>query len=95
MKQKRRRFTAEFKAEALRLVRRKDRPVSVVARELGVHAEVLRSWVRRAQEQSDAVPEPAESIEAENRRLRRENARLQEERDILKKAAVYFATESR
>lgn len=60
-----------------------------------MHAEVLRSWVRRhrdAAPDGDAAPE---SLEAENRRLRHENARLVEERDILNKAAVYFASGSR
>lgn len=95
MARNRRQYTAEFKTEALRLALRGDRPVAAVSRELGVHAEVLRSWVRRHR---DSAPDPdaaPESLEAENRRLRRENARLVEERDILKKAAVYFASGSR
>lgn len=94
MKRQRRRYTAEFKAEALRLAGRGDRSVAAVARELGIHPEVLRSWARRARDVTDVASEPAESLEAENRRLRRENARLHEEREILKKAAVYFANAS-
>jgi transposase len=95
MARNRRRYTAEFKAEALRLALRGDRSVAALARELGVHAEVLRSWVRRHRD-AETVTDPApESMEAENRRLRRENARLAEERDILKKATVYFASGSR
>jgi transposase len=95
MARNRRRYPAEFRAEALRLALRGDRSVAAIARELGVHAEVLRSWVRRHRDTelpSEAAPE---SLEAENRRLRRENARLIEERDILKKATVYFASGSR
>ena len=95
MTTKRRRYTAEFRTEALRLVQRGDRSAAAVARELGIHPEVLRNWARMSRRPTDAPPEPAESLEAENRRLRRENARLQDEREILKKAAVYFANASR
>jgi transposase len=90
MTEKRKRYTAEFKAEATRLAQRRDRSIAEVARELGVHPEVLR----RARVASEPVREAPASLEEENRRLRRENARLQEERDILKKAAVNFASES-
>lgn len=95
MTRNRRRYTAEFKAEALRLALRGDRSVAAISRELGVHAEVLRSWVRRHRETETTADAAPESLEAENRRLRRENARLTEERDILKKATVYFASGSR
>lgn len=95
MARNRRRYTAEFKTEALRLALRGDRSVAAISRELGVHAEVPRSWVRRHRD-TEAVTDPApESLEVENRRLRREMARLTEERDILTKAAVYFASGSR
>ena len=94
MTEKRKRYTAEFKAEATRLAQRRDRSIAEVARALGVHPEVLRSWVRRARVASEPVREAPASLKEENRRLRRENARLQEERDILKKTAVYFASES-
>ena len=95
MTEKRKRYSAEFKAEALRLASRRDRSVADVARELGVHAEVLRNWVRRARAAHEPGRDAPASLADENRRLRRENARLQEERDILKKAAVYFANASR
>jgi len=95
MTTRRRRYTAEFRAEALRLVQRGDRSAAAVARELGIHPEVLRNWVRLTRPQAETTEEPAESMEVENRRLRRENARLLDEREILKKAAVYFANESR
>ena len=95
MKRNRRQYTAEFKTEALRLALRGDRSVAVIARELGVHAEVLRSWVRRHRDTETAPEAAPESLEAENRRLRRELARTAEERDILKKAMGYFASPSR
>ena len=85
MKRVRRKFTDEFKSEAVRLVHRGDRPASVIARELGLNAELLRTWVRLAAPVPSEVPE---SLEAENRRLRRELTRASEERDLLKKATV-------
>lgn len=93
----RRRFGREFKIEAVRLI--KDRGVSVAqaARDLGVHENVLRKWVKEfAADPAQAFPGPGqlkpEQLEIE--RLRREVAKLKAERDILKKAAAYFAREA-
>lgn len=91
----RRQYTTEFKTEAVRLALRGERSVAATARELGVHAEVLRTWVRRHRDTEAAPAAPLESLDAENRRLRRELARTAEERDILKKAMGYFASLSR
>ena len=73
-------------------------PIADVARRLGVHLETLRNWRRKARatsgdgaEAATAVP----SLEEENRQLRRENARLLEEREILKKATAFFAKDAR
>ena len=93
----RRRFSREFKVEAVRLV--KDRGVSVAqaARDLNVHENVLRKWVK------EFGADPAHSFpghgqmkpeQQEIERLRREVVKLKAERDILKKAAAYFAKES-
>jgi transposase len=93
----RRQFSREFKLEAVRLV--KDRGVSVAqaARDLEVHENVLRKWVR------EAVADPQEAFpgkgvmkpeQAEIERLKKEVAKLRMERDILKKAAAYFAKDS-
>ena len=74
------------------------RPVTQVARELGVHPETLRGWRRVARargERSDATPTTVPEMEAEMRRLRREVERLREEREILKKATAFFAKENR
>ncbi len=95
MARDRKKYTVEFKAEAVRLARSRDTSVAQLSRDLGVNAEVLRSWVRRSGKAEEAASPPEESLEVENRRLRRENARLTEERDILKKAAAYFASVSR
>lgn len=93
----RRRFGREFKIEAVRLI--KDRGVSVAqaARDLDVHENVLRKWVKElAADPTQAFPGPGqmkpEQLEIE--RLRREVAKLKAERDILKKAAAYFAREA-
>jgi len=91
--EERRRFSAEFKREAVRLMRDSGKSVAVVARELGVPRNRLYKWqsdVERKPEPfsgSGRRPEP----EAELARLRRENERLKEENVILKKAAAYFA----
>ena len=95
---KRQRFSREFKREAVRLLEKGDKPVSALARELGVSRNRLYKWKAEV----DAHGEEAfpghgrrpESI-AELERLKRENARLNEEVEILKKAAKYFAKESR
>jgi transposase len=93
----RRRFGREFKIEAVRLI--KDRGVSVAqaARDLDVHENVLRKWVKEfAADPAQAFPGPGqlkpEQLEIE--RLRREVTKLKAERDILKKAAAYFAREA-
>jgi transposase len=93
----RRQFSREFKLEAVRLV--KDRGVSVAqaARDLDVHENVLRKWMRElAAAPQQAFPGKGlmKPEQAELERLKKENAKLRMERDILKKAAAYFAKES-
>ena len=95
-KQERRGFDEAFRREAVRLAESGTMPIAEVARQLGVHVETLRNWRRDAHEQtaeqgSATVP----SLEEENRRLRRENARLLEEREILNKATAFFAKDAR
>jgi transposase len=93
----RRRFSREFKVEAVRLV--KDRGVSVAqaARDLDIHENVLRKWVKEfGADPAHAFPGHGQMKpeQQEIERLRREVAKLKAERDILKKAAAYFAKES-
>ena len=91
-------YTEEFRREAVRLVERQPTELPQIARDLGVHPETLRSWWQRVQRDGDApIVRPAQylSLEEENRRLRQENARLAEERDILKKATAFFARDAR
>lgn len=95
---KRRRFTAEFKAEAVRLAAGSGKPVAQIARELGIGDQLLHKWKRQCGGQapgSHAVNPDHFTREEEIRRLRRELLRVTEERDILKKATAFFANESR
>jgi transposase len=91
-------YTDEFRRDAVDLVRSTGRPVNEVARELGLSHETLRNWVRKhEQRQAGPVPEspgssPADK-DAEIARLRREVAELRQEKEILRKAAAYFAKE--
>lgn len=99
MTRKRKRYTSEFKLEALRLVRESGMPVTQIARELGIQADLLHSWKRQAEKAADAKDAfPGNGVvsaeAAENQRLRRELERVTQERDFLKKAAAYFAQES-
>ena len=95
-RRKRRAFTSEFKAEAVRLCRVGDRSVTQVAADLDLTETALREWVRRADiDAGNGPPEALTTAEREElARLRRENKRLTMERDILKAAATFFAKES-
>jgi transposase len=90
----RRSFTREFKVEAVRLVRDRGVSVAQASRDLGVHENVIRKWAKDFEadpEQSFPGQGHMKPVEAENERLRREVQKLKAERDILKKAAAYFA----
>lgn len=92
--QRRRRFDKQFKLDALRMIQESDRPVASIARDLGVHPNVLYRW----REQFLADPDQAfpgkgklKPEDEELRKLRREVENLKEERDILKKALAVFS----
>jgi len=89
------RFSEEFRREAVRLVRESERPVKDIAAELGVSPTGLRNWVRRLAREKPTTTGPARVVllEEEVRQLKRENDRLREEREILKKATAFFAKE--
>ncbi len=93
----RRKFTREFKVEAVKLIRERGVTVAQAARDLGVHSTVLRRWVQEyAADLQQAFPGQGQMKpeQEELARLRREVLKLKAERDILKKAAAYFAKES-
>jgi transposase len=96
----RRRFTREFKLEAVRLVNEGNESVTAVAERLGIRPDMLRNWKRQvaglppAQRKNVFIGQgKASGQEEEIKRLRREVEQLQQERDFLKKAAAYFAKE--
>lgn len=91
-------YTKEFKLEAVRLLERGDKPAADLARELGIRRNQLYKWQEQlsTKGKEDVFPGHGRRAgsEAEVARLRRENERLKEENNILKKAAMYFARES-
>ena len=92
----RRRFTDEFKLEAVRLIRESGRPVAQVARELGISDNILYRW-RSEPQQIESQGGTRQSVRTEQdelTRLKRENETLRKERDFLKRAAAFFARES-
>jgi transposase len=97
MARRRRLYTPEFKAEAVKLVTEKGYSLAEAARSLGIHETLLRSWKQAVDKQGEqAFPGHGKlpPFEEEMRRLRAENQRLRAERDILKKATALFAQEA-
>jgi transposase len=97
MAAKRKIYTAEFKREAVSLIINQGYGVSEAARNLGIHATMLRKWKRQLEHQGvQAFPGNGRLTPAQEElhRLRQENKRLRMERDILKKAALFFANEA-
>jgi len=93
----RRKHTREFKLEAVRLVRERGVSIAQAARELGIHKNMLSLWVRQLTEDPEQAFPGVGQMKPEQQeiaRLKRELIRLKAERDILKKAAAYFAKES-
>lgn len=88
----------EFKNEAIRLALTSSQPIAKTARDLGIKATTLYSWVSSAKDKapviSDAQGNQTNLVEELNR-LRKENTRLKEEREILKKATAFFAKEAK
>jgi transposase len=91
-----RRYSREFKLEAVRLAETDGRPKAQIARELGIRVNQFRKWkLEFEQEERTGAPKQSVVVEDDLNRLRRENARLKEENELLKKAAIYFARESK
>jgi transposase len=91
----RKKYTEEFKSEAVRLVRQANRPISQVARELGISANLLYRWSGE-EERAEHAGSTRLSLKAEREelnRLRRELDTVKKERDFLKRAAAFFARE--
>ena len=89
-----RKYPEELRERAVRLVFESGRPIAHVARDLGVHKEALRTWVRQERADRGERRDLLTSEEREElKRLRKENAELKRANAILKDASVYFATE--
>jgi transposase len=87
-------YPPEFKAEAVRLVHGSDKSLSTLAKDLGVADQTLRNWVLQAETDSGVREGLTSDERGELRQLRREVRTLRQEREILKKAAAFFAKES-
>lgn len=98
MKRTRRKYTQEFKLEAIELASREDVSVSQVEQDLGLSKGMLYQWIRKYREEGEQAFRGHGRMKSEEetlRQLRRENELLRQERDILKKALVFFADERR
>ena len=93
MGRNRRKFTPEFKAEAVALVEASGGNIAAVAKELGIYDSSLGNWVRQVREQAEGAPSVEER--AEIRDLKRELDRIKRERDILAKAVAFFSASTR
>jgi transposase len=89
----RRKFSREFKVSAVKLVSEQGYTVAEAARSLGIDPASLRGWLAKFGSEPGLAPSGDGALRAENQRLRKENARLRMEREILKKAATFFAKE--
>jgi transposase len=90
-------YPPEFRREAVELVLTAGRPIADVARSLGISDTTLGNWVRAQRDAAERAGDPdalTESERTELRRLRKENADLRMDREILRKAAAYFARET-
>ena len=96
MRNKRSQYTKQYKIEAVRLIVEEGRPISEVARDLGIAQSLLHRWKKKSEEgKIDPFPGKGRLSpeDEELRQLRRENNRLRMERDILKKAVGIFSKE--
>lgn len=88
-------YPAEFRAEAVRLVRSSEQSTAQIARDLGISYETLRAWLKQADLDAGARTDGLTTAERDElSRLRRENRTLKMEREILVKAAAFFARET-
>ena len=94
-KKTKRKFSPEFKEDAVKLVTEQGYSVAEAARNLGIDAGVLGRWKRERESLYNSVPGNPFALREEPRRLRKENKKLKMEREILKNAAAFFAKESK
>jgi transposase len=89
-------YSREFKVEAVRMSEAGNKPATQVARELGIRVNQIGKWKKQIEREAltGAPAKRGRPVDDEVARLRRENVRLKEENELLKKAAIYFARES-
>ena len=95
-KEKPKTYPAEFRESSVKLALDSDQPIAQTAKDLGVNPNTLHTWISKYSKPSQSqavIKRTDEHLYDELKRLKKENARLKEERDILKKAAAYFAQE--
>jgi len=90
-----RRYPPEFRAEAVRLVQESGKSINKIADDLGIAHQTLRNWIRQAEIDGGQREGLTTEERHELNKLRRENRVLREEREILKKAAAFFAKETK
>src|SRR5690606_31055005 len=90
-------YSAEFRASAVKLANESDQSIAQTAKDLGINVNTLHTWISKYSrpKTSDKAVRTDEHLYDELKRLKKEVARLTEERDLLKKAAAYFAREQR
>ena len=90
-------YTAEFRESAVKLANESDKPIAHIARDLGINENTLHTWINKYSRplETHKTVRTDDHLHEELKRLKKENARLIEERDLLKKAAAYFAREQR
>ncbi len=86
-------YTSEFKESAVKLALESDQPIAQTARDLGVNQNTIHTWISKYSKPNTASERTDEHIYDENKRLKKELARVTQERDLLKKATAYFARE--
>jgi transposase len=92
----RRRYSPEYKQEAVQLVQQSDSPVAEIARNLGINENMLRRWIKQAAEPGKrAFPGHGNPRDQEIARLQKELRQVKKERDFLREAATFFAKESK
>lgn len=93
-KEKAKLYTSEFKESAVKLANETRQPVAQTARELGITKTTLYAWVNKYSKPKDVIMRTDEHLYDELKRLKKDLAKVTQERDLLKKAAAYFAKES-
>ena len=88
-------YSLEFKQSSAKLAVESEQSIAQTAEELGINTNTLYAWVAKYSQKAKKELESGDTLEAQLKRLKKENARLKQERDILKKAAAYFANETR